>query len=486
MTWEEILGALAPGQSRMSSSPYDSAWVARLNESQLTEPAREWLVAHQLPDGGWGASWPVWYPDRFASTLAAVVAMAETGDPASDHVLRASQALSEYGERIGQGDYTRWPIGFEMIVPTLAEQLRSVPGLEKVPALNGTWMSTMNYARFRKLQALRAVGGVISRDVTLAFSAEMAGDDHHLLSIDSLQSANGSVDYSPSATAYFAGITGARSALDYLSGIVHDDGGAPVVAPSDVFEVGWVLWNLSLLRDVDDGLLTQCQPLLDWLQGLWNPIGVPQAEGYTPTDSDDTALTYTVLSRLGRTVDIEPILRFEEKTHFRCFSLEADPSISANIHVLEALVTGGYTKKNASVWKVLEFLRGRQHRGFWRDKWHLSPYYATAHALIAYSGQFDDEWLRAMSWLMATQRDDGGWGFFGRSTAEETAYALQALTIWQRQSGVVPPDMIQRGAGWLGEHGDPPYPPLWIGKGLYCPELVVQSAVLSALALAAE
>jgi hypothetical protein len=30
---------------------------------------------------------------------------------------------------------------------------------------------------------------------------------------------------------------------------------------------------------------------------------------------------------------------------------------------------------------------------------------------------------------------------------------------------------------------DEPYPWLWIGKSLYCPELVVESAILSALML---
>jgi hypothetical protein len=47
----------------------------------------------------------------------------------------------------------------------------------------------------------------------------------------------------------------------------------------------------------------------------------------------------------------------------------------------------------------------------------------------------------------------------------------------------VPNDVLKQGALWLADHALPPYPPLWIGKCLYCPELVVQSAILSALAL---
>jgi halimadienyl-diphosphate synthase len=38
------------------------------------------------------------------------------------------------------------------------------------------------------------------------------------------------------------------------------------------------------------------------------------------------------------------------------------------------------------------------------------------------------------------------------------------------------------GRNWLEEHMDKPYPPLWIGKCLYSPTLVVRSAVIGAMA----
>ena len=46
---------------------------------------------------------------------------------------------------------------------------------------------------------------MINRHITVAFSAEMAGNDgQHMLDIENLQEKNGSVGCSPSATAYFA------------------------------------------------------------------------------------------------------------------------------------------------------------------------------------------------------------------------------------------------------------------------------------------
>ena len=88
-----------------------------------------------------------------------------------------------------------------------------------------------------------------------------------------------------------------------------------------------------------------------------------------------------------------------------------------------------------------------------------------------------------MSWTLKTQNADGSWGCY-LPTAEETAYCVQALAIWKRHGGRVPRDVLRRGAAWLAEHAEPPYPPLWIGKCLYGPELVIRSAVLSALILA--
>jgi hypothetical protein len=60
---------------------------------------------------------------------------------------------------------------------------------------------------------------------------------------------------------------------------------------------------------------------------------------------------------------------------------------------------------------------------------------------------------------------------------------LQALCIWEKKTGVSFNDAIENGRNWLEKHTERPYPPLWIGKGLYCPELIVRSTILSALTL---
>ena len=85
-------------------------------------------------------------------------------------------------------------------------------------------------------------------------------------------------------------------------------------------------------------------------------------------------------------------------------------------------------------------------------------------------------------WIISTQQENGSWGFY-LQTAEETAYCLQALYLYQQQGGYIPQGILNKGAEWLKIHQHPPYPLFWIGKGLYAGELVIRSAIISALAL---
>jgi prenyltransferase beta subunit len=164
--------------------------------------------------------------------------------------------------------------------------------------------------------------------------------------------------------------------------------------------------------------------------------------------------------------------------------LEVNPSISANIHVLGALGQAGLDQRNSSVQKVVRFLqKAKGQNAFWVDKWHSSPYYATAHAVIA-CAKFARELVEdSVQWIIQAQNRDGSWGTY-LQTAEETAYAIQALWFWNEHVAKVPKSALKHGARWLGEHIDESYPPLWIGKCLYNPSLVIRSAVISALALA--
>ncbi len=474
------------GPSLITRSAYDTAWVARLGEldEPIGEEALEWLKAHQLADGSWGASEPRYYHDRLVCTLAAMTALARRKE-AQDHVrLRRAQLAMETvvkGLRTAPAGET---VGFEMIVPTLLAEAKTLGVIQ--PSSDGV-LNRLVRQRAAKLAALP--GGKINRFVTAAFSTEMVGPDGlQLLDVGNLQEANGSVSYNPAATAFFA-LHVRRldsAALKYLSRVAIN-GAVPYVAPIEIFEHAWPLWNLALANPLDGETLALCQPHLDFLETTWKPgEGIASADGLTLLDGDDTGLTHEVLARFGRSTDLEGVLYYEEDEHFRCYALEANPSVSTNVHVLGALRQAGLGVQHPSVQKILRFLRRTQTmRSFWPDKWHTSPYYPTCHVVIVCAGYDDDLVDGAAHWILETQNTNGSWGYY-MPTAEETAYCLQALAIWRRHGGQVPGDVMKRGAVWLADYIEPPYPPLWIGKCLYCPVLVVRSAILSALMLVAQ
>ena len=482
----KLIHEIGPGH--MASTAYDTAWAARLGEVDwnLSSHALTWLAENQLPDGSWGAPAPMYYHDRVICTLAAMIALCYRGRREHDKLQLQNGKLAL--ERIVGGatqgllsDPNGATVGFEMIAPTLAAEAER---LGIIKHQGERILGRLSKLRAKKLAYLK--DNMINRHVTIAFSAEMAGTDgKHMLDVKNLQESNGSVGVSPSATAYFATYIkkGDPDSLKYLRSVIKPDGGMPNVAPFDVFEIAWTLWNLSFIPDLKKN--GKLQPHLDFLSKAWQPKrGVGFAAGYSVKDSDDTGLVYDTLLRFGIEKDLASVLIYEEKDHFRCFDLEANPSISANIHVLGALGQAGLDQNNSSVRKAVHFLyKARGNHPFWSDKWHSSPYYATSHAIIACAGIANEMLEDSVQWILSTQNKNGSWGRF-ISTAEETAYAVQALSVWNEKVSRIPKASLNNGARWLKEHMDQPYPPLWIGKCLYSPHLVIRSAVISALALA--
>ncbi|WP_420645225.1 cyclase [Candidatus Leptofilum sp.] len=469
------------GSSQITPSPYDTAWVARLSTIGLPLgfEALEWLRQNQLADGCWGAEKPIYYHERAICTLAAVIALAKYGDESDRARWQKGLVSLEMTLNRLHTDLMGYTIGFELIFPTLLSEAEEL-GILQIQR-NGFFKKLMK-ERDKKLSRLPTT---INRSMTAAFSSEMVGDDNlHLLNEEKLQQLNGSISYSPSSTAFYLLHFQPENekALDYLHNAAVG-GAVPYVTPIEIFEYAWTLWNLSLVDPLDQVILQHCQPILDKLEKEWrSTMGIASCIGLTLPDGDDTSVTYKVLNHYKRDVDIEAVLRFERDDHFLCFEYEADPSLSTNIHVLAALRQAKLPIENQSVQNVLSFLqRSRFADGFWVDKWHASPFYPTCHAIIACSGYIDEFVKDSIEWALSSQNEDGSWGYYVPS-AEETSYCIQALSISRRFGHKVPKQVIRRGVDWLNDHQEMRLP-LWIGKSLYSPELVVESSVLSALLL---
>jgi halimadienyl-diphosphate synthase len=487
-TWQEHVEQLVKemGAGLITASAYDTAWVARLVEQDkaLGESALEWLSTHQLSDGSWGTKDPICYYDRVICTLSAMTTLARYGRRAQDRKLitNGQLALGELTSNATRRLMTNpasATVGFEMLAPALVGEA------EELGILNHQGDRILGrLQQLRKLKLAKLGNKRIDRSITAAFSLEMVGEDLSRLDIDHLQERNGSIAYSPAATAFYLLQVkpGDPAALEYLNS-VHISGAFPYVGPADVFECAWSLWNLGL-NDWSEPLKESFQCHLDSLEMAWTPNhGVGAATGLSLVDGDDTAMAFEAMHRWGRRPDTRSLLTYEADEHFLCFRLEADPSTSTNIHLLSALKAGGYDREAPVVQKILNFLLShRMPNGMWSDKWHLSPYYPTSHAIIACAGYAEDLVEAAIEHMLASQKSDGTWGE-PHSTAEETAYALQALCIWKRNGHHVDEDVLRVGGAWLIQHMTRPQPLLWIGKCLYSPVRVVKSTILSALGM---
>ena len=288
-----LIDEIGPGH--MGSTAYDTAWTARLGEIDwtLSSHALSWLAEHQLPDGSWGAPAPMYYHDRVLCTLAAMIALSYRGRRGQDKVQiengkLALERIVSGATRGLQADPNGATVGFEMIAPTLAMEAEKLGIIKRQ---GDRILGRLSRQRAKKLAYLK--DNMISRNVTIAFSAEMAGlDGKHMLDIENLQEGNGSVGLSPSATAYFTTYIkrGEEASLKYLRSIAKPDGGMPNVAPFDVFEIAWSLWNLSLNPELAKN--AKLKPHVDFLSKAWEPRrGVSFATDYTVRDSDDTVLT---------------------------------------------------------------------------------------------------------------------------------------------------------------------------------------------------
>ena len=487
------------GISKITRSAYDTAWVARLGDIDrpLSNQALNWLAENQLPDGSWGAEKPLYYHDRIICTLSAMAALTLQGRRAQDRrqIERGQHALEVLSSGATRGlmsDPAGETIAFEYVMPTLLAVVET-NGL--LSHQDDSVLGRLTRQRTAKLAKL-SQRMKIDNKVTMAFCAEMiAPHELGVLDTENIQEANGSVAYSSAATAFFAKyVRPDPAALAFLNKYAIN-GGVAYCEPIDTFEYAWVLWNIALTNPSDDETLNLCQDTAKKLYSFWKsvpingfPAGVAAVGGFSLPDGDTTAMSHHTLNHFGCPVNLEGLLYYEETDHFRCFGLEANPSLSTNVHVLGALREAGLPADDPKVQKVVKFLRQAQAgHPYWFDKWHASPYYTTCHAVIAAAGYANELVTNALEWIVNTQNEDGSWGFYDNTpSAEETAYCLQALTIWKRQGSgdlEISNDVLKHGAQWLQSHMDDPYPWLWIGKSLYCPELVVESAILSALML---
>jgi halimadienyl-diphosphate synthase len=474
---EQNLASLGAGD--MCSVAYDTAWMARLSshfpQRRFGQPLT-WLRQYQHSDGSWGGQ-QLHYHDRTICTLSAIIALRIHGQDRRDD------------ERIQQGVDFLWgvngklqfdahdTVGFSVLAFALINEAADL-GLDVPHELY------QDAVRIEKKLNMLSQDPKLWRYTTMVFSLEAA--TNFFPEEPDVLEGNGSVGTSPAATAatLLKSRRTSNQALNYLEGLVQPDGGVPDAAPIDTFEIAWSLYQLRLA-----GAITPDHPqvrrMLDFLWKAWSPEKGLSFSSYFPVqDLDCTATGFSILQWGGYPVSPEVFAAYEEEDHFRCYPGELDSSLSAHIRMLGALeAVDGYPQSETWTRKVMAVLRRRHISGdFWFDKWHMSPYYPACVAIHTLPRIGDDLANPLLQWIVRTQQGDGGWGFYDRTTVEETAYCLQALLFWDRTVARVDPSQLGAAAAYLSEHlNDQDLAPLWIAKCVYVPRNIVRAMILSAL-----
>ncbi|HEX4721944.1 MAG TPA: prenyltransferase [Pseudonocardiaceae bacterium] len=480
----------------ISPSVYETARLVTLAPWLTGHTERLWfLVKSQHRNGAWGDGDDGY---RLVPTLSATEALLTVSrrDRDVDEITRAAVLeAAERGLRVllgwlntERGISVPDTVAVEILVPALVTDINThMDELEwcarpRLALPNGTDGELLARLRdtVRQGRALPA---------KLAHSLEIIGQP--LANLPWIQPAEGAVGCSPAATAAWLGETtpgDRRSSVGYLAAMQDRHGGpVPVCGPVPVFERSWVIAALT-----SAGVWVAIPDrVVDSLDAAFGELGVAVGPGLPP-DADDTAIALYALTGTARARSPDCLLAYRIGEHFSSFPSERTWSTSTNAHVLQAFGT----HDNARPTRYLDTIRRlagwlcehQDEHGWWTDKWHASPYYATAGCAVAlarHGGSAADGTVhKAVAWVLDSQRADGSWGRW-QGTAEETAYAMRVLLhTGKHPVGDAVVRAAARGCAFLLRSEASAHPPLWHDKDLYTPTRVVQAEVIAALWLA--
>lgn len=459
------------GQGNAYGIPYDTAWTA-LHEKIFPE-SMTWISRNQRRDGSWGGE-VEYFHDRLISTLASILALSKSkrSKRFKDQIERGEIYLLKNLQRVKDEEHST--IGFELLFPTLMEEAEKLK--LNIPYLQDDYILKIRETKLSLIYNDLVYNG----NTTLSFSAEFLGTAFDITKANNLLNPNGSVGNSPSATSYYLLSKMHPEALSYMENVlsINADGSVLPVYPFDIFEKTWGFYHFDKL---DLPVKNYFKRHLKAIKDSWTKRGVGTTK-HSVLDSDDSAVAFNFLTSMGEKLDPCVFDEWERDDFFQCFEYERDPSLSSNIHILDAIKNLDYRNRDDAVDKILSFLESNKHGdGFWQDKWHLSPFYVTSHAVIAVHGLNDTLVEDSVSWIIENQKPNGMWGF-NNGTKEETAYSLWALLYYNDQVTPIDDQILIKGLNQL-MYGSKSVKleELWIAKGLYCPVNVVDSIILAVL-----
>lgn len=471
------------GEGGISSSVYDTAWVARIADNKNPDKpmfprALDWVINNQYPDGSWGGRIE-YYHDRIICTLSAIIVLNQYNKNGKyrKQIERGEKYINNNFKNLKKDSY--FTVSFELLFSALLKEAKE----NKLSLLYNDSVVKKYLERKREKLKLIPKNLIYKKLTTLSHSVEFLSDEIDKKEITKIQNSNGSFLNSPSATAFVYIKTGDRKSLRYIKETIKKfNNTAPVNYPIDVFEICWVIDSVYSMG-LESLFEKEIKRKVNFLKKHWNRCGIGWSAGIPLADLDDTAIAFKLFRKNGVNISPDVFENFITDGEIKCFDGESHPSPSHIIHLYDALKECEESAFVKNIKKLcLNHIRKMQNaKRYWCDKWHISPYYTTAHAVFAFGAENEIS-KKAIDWIVRTQRKDGSWGFFDESTCEETAYCLQALLLCYEKNKKIRKQSLEKAADYLSDNfADYDYPEMWIEKCLYAPFNIVKSYIALSL-----
>ncbi|MBN1915913.1 hypothetical protein JW796_02895 [Candidatus Dojkabacteria bacterium] len=333
-----------------------------------------------------------------------------------------------------------------------------------------------------KLALSRMSGNLYDPKMSFSFALEILNylddlSDKELDLVMNMVQENGSIGYSPAATAGVKFLVekrygseeqtlpaGYEDKLNRMAGYfqrVREDYDFEDVPNLHPIDTSGELWNLlSYMLPATWKDLSSNPEILEKLKEIYGRIeitdlGVAWAIGHTLYDLDDTSTTFElfhILQVLGldisdlKPLGIDAISAFQEiDQRFFCYKYEGDPSFASILHLISALETALGNPNideeqrvslvkilNTAVHQMTDYYvdgYGYSIEELVHDKWHASRYYGERSWLSNESMFLSAPAVigKIAQMLVSSQGEDGGFGELRKSTLEETSYAIAGV-----------------------------------------------------------
>jgi Squalene-hopene cyclase C-terminal domain len=486
-----VINDLGRDGGLVNPSVYDTAQRLRLAPAvDSLEVTLTWLMQQQKADGGWGD--PVMSAYRDIPTMASILALQQYAEfsGATEALQAGLDFLKKHAYHWHLENLDMLPVAAELIVPHLLEECHAI-GLSVPVEPYAELILLENYKRKKLKQIL--IQHPPKAGASVLYCWEVWGTNPDPALIDQL----GSCGTSPAATAAWLRAAVAKpnlamvcdKVLDFLNqSAATTKTGVPgvisTVWPIEGFESYWSLEALLLTGllhhpALKEAVLSQARAIANMMQ----PGGWGFSTQFVP-DADDTATAMAVLYATGLPVNISILKKYEKDGVFVTYAGERNPSVSATARGIRVLAMMSEPASQTSIKTLLSF---RSADGRWRCKWHSSWLYTTLQCLLALlQVDYHEDLDTTIGAYLSYQNPDGGWGEGGRSTAEETAYAIIALLNLEHFELLSKNHEIalQRGFYWLLKHYNPcqlSQEAFYISKELYGGYRLNHAYILSAM-----